>query len=297
MAAGLLKCLSEEMVDEFGVALLRACFEGWVLCTKRRTGRTGSQGTESDQLRELRAEIARLRSELVESQRLSAFNEAKVKQLELQLATEQEWNFEAVRFCESHGTPQSASNVRPSVASSMASPADGPLEQAIFERDQALVEREQLRLELTAMQLVRQSRQSREEVTSFTSSSRLSQSQPGRSPRSPRSPRLARAELAAVTRQLQDCCVGLAPTGTSTTISSSPRLPGPIGVRREKMSVTQLADSRRSSPTSAGGDRMSSPFFTAVRNLAAFEHLRSCTSPPAQSDAVRKMAAVVVNRV
>lgn len=283
MAAGLLKCLSEEMVDEFGVALLRACFEGWVFCAKRRTGRPGSQGTESDQLRELRAEIARLRSELVESQRLSAFNEAKVKQLELQLATEQEWNFEAVRFCESHGTPHGASNVRPSVASSMASPADGLLEQAIFERDQALVEREQLRLELTAMQLVSQSR---EEVP--TPSSRLG------SPS--RSPRLARAQLAAVTRQLQDCCVGLAPTGTSTTISSSPRLPGPLGVRREKMSVTQLADSRRSSPTSAGGDRMSSPFFTAVRNLAAFEHLRSCTSPPAQSDAVRKMTAVV-NRV
>lgn len=279
MAAGLLKCLSEEMVDEFGVALLRACFEGWVFCAKRRTGRPGSQGTESDQLRELRAEIARLRSELVESQRLSAFNEAKVKQLELQLATEQEWNFEAVRFCESHGTPHGASNVRPSVASSMASPADGLLEQAIFERDQALVEREQLRLELTAMQLVSQSR---EEVP--TPSSRLG------SPS--RSPRLARAQLAAVTCQLQDCCVGLAPTGTSTTISSSPRLPGP-----EKMSVTQLADSRRSSPTSAGGDRMSSPFFTAVRNLAAFEHLRSCTSPPAQSDAVRKMTAVVVNRV
>ena len=38
-------------------------------------------------------------------------------------------------------------------------------------------------------------------------------------------------------------------------------------------------------------------FFRQVRNLAAFEHLRSCTSPPAQSDAVRKMAAVVVNRV
>lgn len=284
MAAGLLKCLSEEMVDEFGVALLRACFEGWVFCAKRRTGRPGSQGTESDQLRELRAEIARLRSELVESQRLSAFNEVKVKQLELQLATEQEWNFEAVRFCESHGTPHGASNVRPSVASSMASPADGLLEQAIFERDQALVEREQLRLELTAMQLVSQSR---EEVP--TPSSRLG------SPS--RSPRLARAQLAAVTRQLQDCCVGLAPTGTSTTISSSPRLPGPLGVRREKMSVTQLADSRRSSPTSAGGDRMSSPFFTAVRNLAAFEHLRSCTSPPAQSDAVRKMTAVVVNRV
>lgn len=282
MAAGLLKCLSEEMVDEFGVALLRACFEGWVFCAKRRTGRPGSQGTESDQLRELRAEIARLRSELVESQRLSAFNEAKVKQLELQLATEQEWNFEAVRFCESHGTPHGASNVRPSVASSMASPADGLLEQAIFERDQALVEREQLRLELTAMQLVSQSR---EEVP--TPSSRLG------SPS--RSPRLARAQLAAVTRQLQDCCVGLAPTGTSTTISSSPRLPGPLGVR-SMTKVTQLADSRRSSPTSAGGDRMSSPFFTAVRNLAAFEHLRSCTSPPAQSDAVRKMTAVV-NRV
>jgi len=201
MAAGLLKCLSEEMVDEFGVALLRACFEGWVFCAKRRTGRPGSQGTESDQLRELRAEIARLRSELVESQRLSAFNEAKVKQLELQLATEQEWNFEAVRFCESHGTPHGASNVRPSVASSMASPADGLLEQAIFERDQALVEREQLRLELTAMQLVSQSR---EEVP--TPSSRLG------SPS--RSPRLARAQLAAVTRQLQDCCVGLAPTGS-----------------------------------------------------------------------------------
>eukprot|EP00435_Cladocopium_sp_Y103_P069754 s475_g33.t3 len=285
MAAGLLKCLSEEMVDQFGVALLRACFEGWVSCTKRRTGRTGRTGSQGEsELRELRAEIARLRSELVESQRLSAFNEAKIKQLELQLATEQEWNFEAVRFC-AHGTPHGASNVQP-VASSVASPADGLLEQAIFERDQALVEREQLRLELTAMQLVSQSR---EEVP--TPSSRLG------SPS--RSPRLARAQLAAVTRQLQDCCVGLEPTGTSTTISSSPRLPGPLGVRREKMSArhqvavtlaTELAF------TILGSQAVLTAVIV-VRNLAAFEHLRSCTSPPAQSDAVRKMTAVVVNRV
>eukprot|EP00438_Fugacium_kawagutii_P027155 Skav219929 [mRNA] locus=scaffold4801:37267:37839:- [translate_table: standard] len=185
-AAGLLQCLVSEgmALDDFALALLRACFEGWVSCTKRSTGcRSNSE------VNQLRAEVAKLRSELVESQRVSAFNEARVKQLELQMATEQEWNYETDRFCEDRHPP----------ASSMASPS-GQLEQVIFERDQALVEREQLRLELTAMQLVRQSR----------SEVGAPRSQPGSSPRSPR---FARAQLAAVTRQLQDCCVGLAPTG------------------------------------------------------------------------------------
>ena len=187
-------------MDHFAVALLKACFEGWVFYTKRR-------GPQSSELDQLRAEIVKLRSELVESQRISAFNEARVKQLELQLATEQEWNFEALRFCESQ-TPQTP-HVPQSKASSMVSP-DGFIEQVIFERDQALVEREQLRLELTAMQLVSQSR---EEVgPSHSPSSRRSRLGSVGSPS--RSPRLARAQLAAVTRQLQDCCVGLAPTGS-----------------------------------------------------------------------------------
>ncbi len=197
-AVGLLRCLvSEGMVlDDFAVALLKACFEGWVLCSKRRDH-------SSTELKQLRDEIAKVRSELVESQRVSAFNEARVKQLEHQLATEEEWNFETVRFCQS----TEEFPVR-SVASSMASPLHRDtvdlLEQVTFERDQAMVEREQLRLELTAMQLV-----SHSQAATSATSPRLGS--PRRSPQV-----LTRAQLAAATRQLQDCCMGLAPTGCNT---------------------------------------------------------------------------------
>lgn len=201
-AVGLLRCLvSEGMVlDDFAVALLRACFEGWVLCSKLRDH-------SSTELKQLRDEIAKVRSELVESQRVSAFNEARVKQLEHQLATEEEWNFETVRFCQS----TEEFPVR-SVASSMASPLHRDtvdlLEQVTFERDQAMVEREQLRLELTAMQLVSHSQAATSATSPRLGSPRRS---PGRSPQV-----LTRAQLAAATRQLQDCCMGLAPTGCNT---------------------------------------------------------------------------------
>ena len=65
--------------------------------------------------------------------------------------------------------------------------------------------------------------------------------------------------------------------------SSSPR---PVARDRS------LAGSRRSSPD----DRLTSPFFSAVQSLAAFEQLRSCTTPPAGSEAVRKLAEMVANR-
>lgn len=257
MAAGLLRRLSEGvLLDEFAVALLKACFEAWVTCTKKCNVET-----------KLRKEIAELRSELVEARRLCALSQARVKQLEVQITTEQEWIFETERFCQ-----------RSEVLSKPVHSDENRLQEMMFERDQAMVEREQLRLELTAMQLVSQAR---EDFASAAST--------------PRSPRLQRAQLAAVTRQLQDCCIGVAPTQTSTTVaSSSPRRHLPVAVsHRERPSA---AASRRSSPTSAG-ERLSSPFFSAVQSLAAFEHLRSCTTPPAQSDAVRKLAAVVANRI
>ena len=95
--------------DDFAVALARACFEAWTMCTSVRGGmrrgdgdaaRATQSATQSaTQCAQLAAEVAELRSELVESQQLRALSQAQVKRLERQLATEQEWCLEASRFC------------------------------------------------------------------------------------------------------------------------------------------------------------------------------------------------------
>ena len=181
------------LLDEFAVALLKACFEAWVTCSKkgqkevRRSDIERSDVKHEEEVERFKSEIAELRSELKEAQRESAVNLTKVKTLESQLATEQEWNFEAERFCQrQHREQREQWEQRMPKALEL----EKRLEQVMMERDHAMVEREQLRLELTALQLVKQAREDR-----------------AQSP-----PRLQRAELAAVTRQLQDCFIGLAPT-------------------------------------------------------------------------------------
>ena len=185
--AALLQCLDSARPDDFGLAVVRACFEGWA----SRIG--ASACVESEKLR---AEIAQLRSELVESQRLRALSQARVQQLELQLATEQDWVFEAARFSSrlAHSPKAISPHSRASRQQEKEQKEQKELEQVMSERDQAMLEREELRLQLAAMQVMTRGREASREASRSSS---------------PRSPVLARAQLAAATRQLEDCFMGL----------------------------------------------------------------------------------------
>eukprot|EP00930_Biecheleria_cincta_P028218 TRINITY_DN19689_c0_g1_i1.p1 TRINITY_DN19689_c0_g1~~TRINITY_DN19689_c0_g1_i1.p1 ORF type:complete len:372 (-),score=77.82 TRINITY_DN19689_c0_g1_i1:51-1166(-) len=191
------------------LAVAKACLEAWATWA-RNSRQTGLAERLSEQ-------VASLRSELAEAQRLQADSHAKVKQLESWLTSEQELSFDA--FLRGLRQNDGSQNRREDKDSLFDEERENwlrdkeqqqeVLDKVVLERDRARLEREELRLELAAARMVSQAREEFQASNSAQGSFCGSPRHGSRKP-SPEPQRLlsGRAQMAAATRQLEDCLSG-----------------------------------------------------------------------------------------
>lgn len=228
------------------LAVGKACLEAWA--THSRNAR---QTALAERLSE---EVASLRSELAEAQRLQADSQAKVKQLESWLTREQELSFDACLrgLRQNDGSQKQIEDKgRPFEEEKWLRDKEQQqevLEKVVLERDRARFEREEFRLELAAARMVSQAREEFQ-ASSSAQGSFCGSPRHGSRKASPEPQRLlsGRAQMAAATRQLEDCLSGLGsfalpephrPTSPRERLhaQSPPHLPGCLALRGRPLS-------------------------------------------------------------